>query len=355
MADDTERTEDATPRKKARLHSEGSVPRSQDIGTAAVLLIVTPAAAALGDFLVAEVMEVAQRMFRLADANDPLSAIGRVYQAMWIIAAPVSLMTVVTFAVGVAQARVFSFKPLELKLDRLNPFPNFKKIVPGKETAIELAKQMTKLLAVGLMAYSVIAEATPLFTFLPSTSVPVTALSVGTVLKKLLLNAGIAFAVISIFDYLLAVRKFNEDAKMSKDEVRDERKQEDVSPEVRQQRRRRMAELLKGGPAAVRNATVVVTNPTHYAIALRYENEIDDAPLVLAKGVGQVALDMRSEARKHQVPIVENRPLARALYVSAKVGQTIPLEFYRGVAEVIAFVMQLRTRRTPRAVTGGNR
>lgn len=355
MADDTERTEEATPRKKERLHAEGSVPRSQDVGTAAVLLVVTPVAAALGDLLVGEVFEISERMFRLADAKDPLMAVGRLYRSLWVIGTPALLMTAVAFLVGVAQARVFTLKPLSPKLDRLNPGPNFKRIIPGKETAIELSKQVVKLLAVGLVVYALIADATPQFALLPATSVSVTALSVGAVVKRLLLHAGLAFAVISVFDYMLAVRKFNEDAKMSKDEVRDERKQEDVSPEVRQQRRRRMAELGRGSPAAVRNATVVVTNPTHYAVALRYETDVDDAPVVLAKGLDQVALEIRREARRHQVPVIENRPLARALFATGKVGQPIPLEFYRGVAEVIAFVMHLRARRQRRAAAGGRR
>ena len=176
-------------------------------------------------------------------------------------------------------------------------------------------------------------------------NVEVGAAAVADILRRLLLQAGLAYALVAFIDYLLAVRKFGEDAKMSKEEVRDERKQEDINPEVRQRRRRKMQELLQAAPGSVRGATVVVTNPTHYAVALRYESGKDDAPMVLAKGADMVAMNMRTEARKYQIPMVENKPLARALYREGKVGAPIPYELYRATAEVIAFVYQLRQTR----------
>src|SRR5262249_10387688 len=130
------------------------------------------------------------------------------------------------------------------------------------------------------------------------------------------------------------------------DEVKDERKQEEGSPEVRGRIRRRMRELLKTRATAdVSKATVVVTNPTHFAVALRYLPEKDAAPIILCKGKDEIALSMRAEARKHQIPMVENRPLARALFADGKVGRPIPVDLYRAVAEVIAFVFQLNRQR----------
>jgi flagellar biosynthetic protein FlhB len=132
---------------------------------------------------------------------------------------------------------------------------------------------------------------------------------------------------------------------MSKQEVRDEHKEQEGRPEIKGRMRRKMQDMTKQRATAdVSKATVLVTNPTHYAIALRYEPEHDAAPVVLAKGLDELALQMRSIARKAGVPVIEQRPLARALYADAKVGRPVPVELYRAVAEVIAYVMQIKAR-----------
>lgn len=351
MADDMERTEEATPRRREQSRNEGSAPRSADINTAAILLVFGPIVALLGDLLVTEVLVFCERMFLLRDSRDPIQGLISLFRLTWVIAVPVFVIAVVAFVAGFSQSRVWTLKPLEPKFERLNPFPNFKRVLPGKETGLELFKQVVKMSAVGGVVYGVVASATPSFAMLPSVSLGSGLSLIGEVLRALLLHAGVAFAVVACLDYFLAVRKFNEDAKMSKQEVRDERKQEDISPEVRQRRRRRMMELVQSAPAAVRGATVVVTNPTHYAVALKYESGVDPAPIVLAKGKDLVAAEMRREARRHSVPMVENPVLARSLFRDGQIGAAIPLELYRATAEVIAFVLQLRQRRYGR--TGG--
>lgn len=346
MAEDKDQqTEEATPKKIAKLHEEGNAPKSSDINTVAVLIAVAGSLAAIGADLAGEVVGVSGRMFRLEDRDQPFQALARVAAVLPILSVPIFAAMLAAFAAGWSQTRTFTFKPLIPKPDKLNPIPNFKKLLPGKDTLIELSKQVVKLAAVGGTVYSVIVDTAPRFSILPMAELPVAAIAVASALGNLAVKAILAFAVVSIFDYLLARRKFNEDAKMSKQEVKDERKQEDISPEVRAQIRRRQMEMKGFIPGAVKDATVVVTNPTHFAVALRYEAEKDAAPMVLCKGVDDVAAEMRSEARRHDVPIVENRPLARALYAEAKVGEPIPLQFYRAVAEVVAFVMQLRQQR----------
>jgi flagellar biosynthetic protein FlhB len=154
-----------------------------------------------------------------------------------------------------------------------------------------------------------------------------------------------AFGVAAAADYWLVRRKFMDDAMMSRDEVRDEHKEQEGRPEIKARMRRRMQEMTKRRATSdVAKATVLVVNPTHYAIALRYEPEKDHAPVVLAKGVDEIALKMRAVARKAGVPVIEQRPLARALYADAKLGRTIPVDLYRAVAEVIAYVMQIKAR-----------
>lgn len=350
---DQDKTEDATPQKKEKLHQEGNVPKSADAGTAVMLLTVAMTLTFMGATLVARVMSVAARLLRLDRYDDPIGGVHQVMTCVTLLGIPVMALSLVSFGAGFAQTRVFTLKPLAFKLDKLNPIPNFKKILPSKETLLELTKQVVKLTAVAFVAYSTVKDATPRFAVLPSAELATSAAAIATTLRELVINAGFVFIAIALADYFLAVRKFNEDAKMSKEEVKDERKQQDASPEVKAKQRRMMAEMMAGAPAAVAEATVVITNPTHFAVALRYESDKDDAPVVLAKGVDDVALEMRSVARKNRVPVMENRPLARALYAEAKVGKPIPLEFYRAVAEVIAFVLQLRGGAS--APAGGNR
>ena len=346
MADKESRTEEATPRKKEKLREEGNVAKSTDVGTAAMLLSMAITFSYAGADMAEAVVSTSESLFRLSDASNVYRGLARAVSCIWIVGIPAFVVMIVTFAVGIAQTRVFTLAPLAFKWDRLNPIPNLKRVVPSKETFGELLKQVLKLGAIGSVAYVVIADATPRFMVLPAAELPVAGVSIAETLRRLVVEVGLAFVLVAVVDYLLAVRKFNEEAKMSKDEVKDERKQDDASPEVKQRLRRRMMELAQGGPAAVKDATVVITNPTHYAVALRYRADKDDAPMVLAKGVDSVALEMRGEARRHQVPIMENRSLARALYAQAKVGKPIPLEFYRAVAEVIAFVMHLHIGRT---------
>ncbi|MDD9946762.1 MAG: EscU/YscU/HrcU family type III secretion system export apparatus switch protein [Myxococcales bacterium] len=353
MADKDEQTEDASAKKLARLHEDGSVAKSSDINTVAVLVGVTLTMLYVGPAIASEVMAISVRMFRLEDQGEVLRALGRVMPVLRVLGIPVFVASFCAFSAGVAQARVFTVKPLIPKPDRLNPFPNFKKILPNKETFIEFAKQVLKLGAVGGTVIVVVVDTAPRFSILPIAELAVAALTVAEGLGELALKAVVAFTVVAIVDYLLARRKFLEDAKMSKQEVKDEKKQEDISPEVRAEIRKRMLQANGFIPGAVEDATVLVTNPTHYAIALRYEVDTDAAPLVLSKGADKVAQKMRAEARQHEVPIVENRPLARALFAEARVGEPIPVDFYRAVAEVIAFVMQLRARRYGVAPSGG--
>jgi flagellar biosynthetic protein FlhB len=161
---------------------------------------------------------------------------------------------------------------------------------------------------------------------------------------RVLLERGLgALVVLAILDFVLAKRRFDTEHRMSKKEVADEHKDEEGDPKIKAKRRARAAKIARQRAVSeVKNATVLVVNPTHIAIALRYEPGKDAAPLVLAKGADEIALRMREEARARHVPIVEDRPLARAMFATAKAGRPIPVELYEAVARVIAHVMRIR-------------
>lgn len=345
MADREQRTEQATPRKQQQMRERGQVARSADVTSAAGLCAGVVGLAASSERLVRELSMYAVRSFRLTDAGRPSQAIHAASTVLLPAALPIVLGAVAAAAAGVAQARTFSL-PLALpKAERIDPLAHLANLVPGKAQLLEIAKQMAKLLCVGYVAYALIAAAMPMFSVLSATEPAAAAAFVASVAQKLFVRVSLALLLLAGADYWLALRKFQTDAMMSREEVKDERKQEEVSPEIRNRIRRRMRELLKNRALSdVGKATVLVTNPTHYAIALRYLPGKDFAPMVLAKGKDELALQMRAEARKKQVPMVENRPLARQLYAEGKVGRAIPVELYRAVAEVIAYVIQLGRR-----------
>ena len=346
MAEDREqRTEEATPRKQEKLREEGQVIRSQDVVAAAVLAACCIVIGKSFDTLGRGMAAFAQRSFRLIDSHEPLRALRGQLDALAPLAAPLLAAALAAMVAGFAQSRLFSLSLLMPKPERLNPMTNLGQLMPSKQSAMELAKQVAKLLAIGFIAYGVVASALPVFVTLSAEPPLSAAAAVASTAGTLALRVCIAFSIAAAVDYWLARRKFNEDAMMSRQEVRDEHKEQDGRPEVKAAIRRRMQEMTKKrGTADVAKATVLVVNPTHYAVALRYLPEKDAAPMVLAKGTDELALQMRAIARKAGVPVIEQRPLARALYADAKVGRTIPVELYRAVAEIIAYVMQIKAR-----------
>lgn len=156
------------------------------------------------------------------------------------------------------------------------------------------------------------------------------------------------YLIIGVIDLIYQRRKFNEDMKMTKQEVKDEFKNTEGNPTIKQQQRRRMREASQRRMMQkLPEADVVITNPTHFAVAIKYDLSIADAPVVLAKGEDYLAMKIKEIARENDVEIVENKPLARALYASVDVGEKIPQELYQAVAEVLAFVYGVKNREIP--------
>lgn len=344
MAERAERTEQATPRREEKLREEGKVARSADLGSAAALLAAGLTLGAMGGTLGADVVSFTTRALRLADAGRPLHALGALLPCLGSALLPCLFATALAAAaVGVAQSRgLFSLSLALPKLERLSPGPQLLRMLPGKDSALELGKSLLKLLVLGFVVYRLVAAATPRFALLATVEPAVSASEVGVVASRVALHGSAAFAALAILDYALARRRFREDAKMSRQEVKDEHREEQGDPALRRRMRGRMREAARRRASAdVKTATVLVCNPTHISVALRYDAARDAAPVMLAKGEDDVAAEMRSMARRHRIPIVENRPLARALHAHGRVGRPIPVELYRAVAGVIAHVMRL--------------
>ena len=343
--DKDQRSHEATPRRQEKLREEGKVARSADVGAAAEILTVLAVLAAFAQPLSLHITHFSRRVFRLQDASDPLMAVTALWSVLSDVILPVVALTAfVALAFGLLQTKgLFKLSLVAPKWERLNPASHIKKLLPGKESALEIGKQLLKIGVLALVVYRALESEIPMFSRLPAVAPAVAAAAVGGVVRQVALYGSAAFVAMAALDFWLARRKFQEESKMSNQELRDERKEDEGDPHLRRRMRQRMRELAnRRAVSDVSKATVLVTNPTHVSVALRYDPEKDAAPIVIAKAVDKGALEMRTKARAHRVPIVENPPFARTLYRVAKIGKPIPVELYQLAAEVIAHVMRIR-------------
>lgn len=346
--DDESRTEDPTPKRIEELRRDGVVPKSADVGAAAALLI----GGAVLYWTSARTLEVLFGLTRhacmLRSSGDPLIALRVGGTALTGTLLPITLVTALgAVVVGLTQTFGFvDFSQAAPKLERLDPSKGITRVLPSADTLLELGKTLLKALVIAAVAWRRIDEAMPELLLLSNRPPEAAALEVGRLSVEVLIEGTIVFAILAAIDWGLAYRSWLKRARMTKQEVKDEHKQEDGDPKVKAKRKAQAAKLARERAIeATKDATVVVANPTHVSVALRYEPGRDAAPIILAKGLDDVALKMREIARAHRVPVVENRPLARALHAQGKVGAVIPVAHFEAAARVIAHVLRVRGAR----------
>ncbi|MGE0791188.1 MAG: flagellar biosynthesis protein FlhB [Sandaracinaceae bacterium] len=346
--DQDQKTEEATPKKQEELREKGSVAKSADVSAMATAGAVLAAMAGLGGTMVHEVTSFAERAFSLREAGRPMEmafALGRT--AAGIILPLGGIAAVAAIAATLLQTRgIFALAQLAPKPERLDPVEGIKKVLPTKDMLIETGKSLIKVAVVAVLVGRVIHEELPRFAVLPAEGPESAAAEVGSIAARLILHGFAILAALAAADYGLAWWKFRKESMMAKHEVKEEHKQAEGDPHIKGKRRAKQREMARARSVlAVADATVLVTNPTHIAVALRYEPDQGDvAPIMVGMGVEEVALRMRAEARKRGVPILENKPLARALHATGKIGRAIPFELYEAAAVVIAHVMGIRAR-----------
>lgn len=349
-----ERTEEATPRKREDARQKGQIPRSQELSTAILLLGGALVISVLGSGL----SQMVRSVFELgivASGAGPLdgpSSIALVQTIGWKVLGGLGAFLVAMAGFGVfingAQAQgVLSAKPLAPNWKRLDPVTNGKRML-GAQPWVEFMKSLLKLLIVSYAVHVAIAGSWSSAMALSQQS-PFAFLSLFQKLAvRLLMTAGLAYIGLAALDYLYQLWKHGKDLRMTKQEVKDEHKQAEGDPLIKAQRRamgRAMARRQMFGE--VPKADVVIRNPTHVAVAIRYDPKEAEAPVVLAMGRRKIAERIIEIADEAGVPTVENKPLARALLGSARVGDTIPPELYMAVAEILAFIIRQRQVRTP--------
>ena len=350
-----EKTEPATAKKLRDAREEGKVARSKELTSAFDLIVLFLVLKIFISFVAERLIGAFSYTYTLIPDFVEMNAKDVSGQAVGTVVSNSLLQILITclpfFAFGLAITLVISIyqvgwkvstKPMMPKLDKFNPLNGFKRIF-SKDSIFELIKSILKIALIVYIAYtSIRGEADNLFILY---EIPLTqaVLLVGNVILDAGLKISIAYLVIGIADYVYQKHKFNEDMKMTKQEVKDEYKNTEGNPEIKGRQRQRMREVSQRRMMQdVPKADVVITNPTHYAVALQYDAEKARAPVVLAKGEDFLAQKIKEVAKENHVEIVENKPLARMLYANVDIGQEIPTELYQAVAEVLAMVYNTR-------------
>lgn len=350
MAEDgAEKTEQATPRRRQEAREEGNIARSTDLNAAVMLLASVLLMQWLGMQMLTGMKLLIQEQLGPSWAYNPLrvddlqQTLGWAGWMMLSLAAPLALaMTAVGVLVSVTQVGlVFSIKPLTPNLGRLSPLKGLKGFLDAR-AGIRLVMSLCKVGMIGGLAFWFIYQDMPAILSMPRLEIlPMFAASCGLV-YSLALKLALILLVLAILDWAYQRWQRERDLRMSKEEVKEEMKRMEGDPMIKQRRARVARQLaMQRIGAAVPRADVVVTNPTHFAVALRYDAATMKAPKVVAKGADFMAMRIRQIAAASGVPMVERKDLARALYRGVEVGQEVPPDLYGTVAEILAYVYRL--------------
>ncbi|MBN9040734.1 MAG: flagellar biosynthesis protein FlhB [Rhizobiales bacterium 62-47] len=351
MADENEgaeKTEDPTQKRLDDALERGDVAKSQEVNTWFVIaggaLVLATFSGSVGSSLHNPLRNLLANSWMIRTDGAGLLALARDLEYILIVAlgVPFLMLAIAAIAGNIVQHRfVWSAESLKPKLSKLSPLAGAKRIF-GKQAAANFAKGLFKVIALGAVMTMVLwPDRFRLDGMIRSD--PSTLIESTTTLTMHLLTAVVAMlALVAIADYLFQYRQWFERQKMSLQEMKEEFKQSEGDPHVKGRiRQLRHARMKKRMMAAVPKASVIITNPTHYAVALQYERGMP-APICVAKGTDAIALKIREVGKEHDIPIVENVPLARALYATVEIDEEIPVEHYHAVAEIIGYVMGLK-------------
>lgn len=345
-----ERTEKATSKKKEEARKKGQVAISREVSSAMVLLASLGFFYFAGSWMFWNLSEVITRVFenigtlQFNSINDArVFSLEVLYRLLNILIPFLLPLAVLGFAVNILQVGFkLSTEAIAPKFSKLNPISGMKRFVSLK-SLVELAKSVLKLMFIGTIAYLLVKGDLKSFPLLVHQEVGQILVFTARVALKICFFVCLAMIVLSILDFLYQRWQHDQDLKMTKQEVKDEQKQTHGDPKVKSRIRSLQLEMARRRMMeAVPEADVVITNPTHFAVALKFNAEEMIAPRVLAKGAGHVAQRIKKIAAEHQIPLVEDKPLAQALYKMVELGDYIPAELYRAVAEVLAYVYRLK-------------
>lgn len=349
-----EKTEDATTKKLQDARKEGQVAKSTDLNSAILLLVLFLGLRFFGGFMYDRFIELFDFFY---GKISEIAVIGlTVNQAASIMnfgLIRIMLITLPIMAFGVLGAVIVNIvqvkwkitgKPLKPKFSKINPISGFKRIF-SKDKVFDLIKTLAKLFVLFYVVYSALKDQWGMIKNIYDMELISAIILVVTTVLDVAIKIAIVFFIIALVDYMYQKRKFKNDMKMTKQEVKEEFKQTEGDPQIKGQIKRRMQEASRRRMMqSLPEADVVITNPTHLAVAIKYDKEVSDAPVVIAKGADYLANKIKEVATEHKIEIVENKPVARMLYHNVEIGEQIPPELYQTVAEILAYVYGLQGR-----------
>ncbi len=349
---DQERTEQATPRRREEARKKGQVAKSQEVASVAILLACLIYfyfdSARLLRKMMSHLSGFLSKSGTLAISTDNIQALAVDWTyEFFLLIAPVLLTVLVAGVLAnfVQVGFVVSTEALEPKFSKIDPIKGFQRFFSLRSFA-ELAKSILKLCIVGYVAYATVAAEVETLPSLMDKSTGDIMIYMAEISFKIILRTSWVLIVLAILDYVYQRWEYEKGLKMSRQEIKDEYKQTDGDPLIKARVKRIQREMArKRMMASVPKADVVITNPEHIAVALQYDQQKMFAPVVIAKGAGFVAERIREIARQSNVPVIENRALARVLYKMVDVNAVIPENLYKAVAEVLAYVYGLKEKR----------
>lgn len=353
-----QRTEPATTKKLKDARNKGQVAKSQDLSGAITLLvfflILKYYMGAMGNAFLKEFFKAFTRIADLSGTSIEIKSmdsytsnlVSDAILQILIILLPILIAGfVIAIVANLVQVGWHpTLEPMKPKLDQFNPISGFKRIFSSK-TVFKMFKEVIIVTICIYITYSQLSKKIGLIFNLYNISLNEALYNMGNLIISLGINISLVYTIIGLSDYIYERFKFRDEMKMTKQELKDEWKDTEGNPEIKSKQRRRMQEgSRRRMMQAVPEADVVITNPTHFAVALKYEQNAGRAPIVIAKGEDLIAYRIKEIAKEHHVEIVENKPLARMLFYNVDLGAEIPSELYQAVAEVLAFVWKLKNK-----------
>lgn len=352
MQDKHSKTEQATPKRLRDSRKKGQTPKSHDLGSSASFLIFTLLLLSLGEGLFKGSLSLLRTMLG-AGGTEPLTLretgkllLGATGKGLLLFLPFGAVAMVTAWITGVAQVGfLFTAEPLKPDFKRLNPIEGMKNLF-SSQALFNLVKSLLKLFLVSYLTFSQVKELFPALSGTGQMGLEKLFPFFLEILATLSKNIAFLMVILGVADFIVQKRKFKKNLMMTKQEIKEEYKQMEGDPKMKSLRQQKQREMSRSRTLQrVEEATVVITNPTHLAIALRYEPGKDEAPVVLAKGVDHMAQKIRERATEKGIPLMENKPLARALYPKVEEGDTVPVEMYQAIAEILALVYQKKNAR----------
>ena len=344
-----EKTEKATPKKKQDTRKKGQVAKSQDINTALVLIAVFAVLNFAGGSILKGIVSLMSfslndlMLMELTEHNIK-SIFIEILKQTAIILSPILAAAMVAGVIAnyIQVGVLFTTEPIKFKLEKINPLSGLKRMFSIR-SIVELLKSILKITVIGIVTFAILWNKLEQILLLSQKSIGAALITIAKLTVQMGLVGSGALLFLALFDYLYQKYDYEKNIRMSKQDIKDEYKNVEGDPLIKSKIKQRQREMaMRRMMQDVPTADVVITNPTHYAICLKYDEDKYDAPYVVAKGVDFLAQKIKLIAKEHEVITVENRPLARALYTQVDVGDIVPEEFFKTVAEILAYVYRTK-------------